>query len=347
MKRKNCRLKGWSVIVLCLAACCLLCVPAFAEEYTVEEDGSKWYADGHIEWADGTVTQQVDHDAGQKYEDEGTGTGTSRTNSDGSITIDTGESDPIPGAKRNEDGSIEIESGQGGVDIQDSPTRAPIEGEQWQALLNSVAVRNGAETPTVWIDPASGKIYPVTVTYMGIGRSRVTLNGTEMLVNTVDLKWETTAPEDKVLAAVKAPRVGYAWMRKQPSSKITNPKILQIRTDAVMRVIGTGSNWTFVDYEGMRAYVQTEALEFFANDHTDFDAGYLSSKGKITGKDTVHARSRDKGCRDLGEYKIGTPITVFDIIDEWAEVDICGWHGRVLSKYVTLEKELITADSSR
>ena len=35
----------------------------------------------------------------------------------------------------------------------------------------------------------------------------------------------------------------------------------------------------------------------------------------------------------------GAPITVFDIIDEWAEVDICGWHGMILSKYVTVVEE--------
>ena len=341
MKRRNQSLMGLLLTAL------LLCLCAFAAaEYTVEEDGSKWYADGHIEWPDGTVTNQVDHDAGQKYDDDDGGGSAGVKNDDGSMTIITGDDDPLPDAKRNEDGSIEIESGQGGVDIQDSPTRAPLEGDEWQALLGSVAVRNGSETPTVWVEPVNGKIYAVSVIYMGIGRSRISLNGKEMLVNTVDLKWETTAPEDRVLATVKAPRVGYAWLRKQPSTRITNPKIQQVRTDAVMRVLAAGDNWTFVDYDGTRAYVQTESLEFFANDHTDFEAGYVSSKGKITGRDTVHARSRDKGCRDLGEYKLGTPITVFDIVDEWAEVDICGWHGRILSKFVTLESELRTADSA-
>ena len=67
--------------------------------------------------------------------------------------------------------------------------------------------------------------------------------------------------------------------------------------------------------------------------------GVVSVKGRTKGNDSVHARSRDRGRRDLGEYKLGTPITVFDIIDEWAEVDICGWHGMILSKYVTIINE--------
>ena len=35
---------------------------------------------------------------------------------------------------------------------------------------------------------------------------------------------------------------------------------------------------------------------------------------------------------------------VFDIVDEWAEVDICGWHCLMLSKFLTVEKESASAD---
>jgi hypothetical protein len=252
----------------------------------------------------------------------------------------------------NPDGSITIipdddEENPGGETVElppPDPTRPPVEGEDWADALEGVANLNGAETPTYWTDPVTGETVPVTVVYMGIGRSMVILNEEKTLVNTVDLKWQTEAPEDRVLAVVDAPRVGYAWLRKQPNNKITNLKIMQVRTDSVVRVISSGDNWTMVDYNGMRAYVKTSALEFFNNDHTEFDSGVVSVKGRITGKDTVHVRSRDDGCRDLGEYKIGTPVTVFDIIDEWAEVDIGGWHCRILAKYVTLERELASAD---
>ena len=253
-------------------------------------------------------------------------------NSDGSITVGTSDTDS---AGQNPDGSIEIESGTGGVDIPEA-TRAPLEGEEWQAVLDSVAARNGTETPTVWTDPATGKTQPVEVVYMGIVRSMIRLNGQEKLVNTVYMSWKTDAPEDKVLAVVDTPKGGYAWLRREPGNKITNPKIQQVRTDSVLRVISTGKNWTLVDYHGMRAYIQSSSLEFFRNDHTDFDPGLIAVKGKTQGKDTVHVRSRDRGCRDLGEYRLGTPITVFDIVDNWAEIDICGWHCRVLAKHVVL-----------
>ena len=264
---------------------------------------------------------------------------------EGLVVQDTsGIRDDITDATYDADGGLIVESGQYGIDIETQPTRAPLEGDEWQAALDSVAARNGAETPTYWTDPATGASTAVEVKYMGVGRSMVVLNGQNTLVNTVELRWETEAPEDQVLAMVDAPRIGYAWLRKAPGNNVKNLKICQVRTNTVLRVIRVGDSWTLVDYDGTRGYVQTGALEFFCNDHTDFDAGYISVKGRLTGKDMIHVRSTDKGCRDLGEYKVGTPITVFDIIDDWAEVDVAGWHCRILAKYVTLEKELASAD---
>ena len=112
----------------------------------------------------------------------------------------------------------------------------------------------------------------------------------------------------------------------------------------MVRVISSGDRWTLVDHEGMRGYVQTSSLEFFLNDHVEFQAGMISVKGRTKGRDTVNIRSRDDKCRVLQDYTLGTPLTVFDMVDDWAEVDVCGWHCRINSKYVTLEKETASAD---
>ncbi len=330
MKRKNQILEKLFLLALCVCFCLLLYTAALASGVEKDEDGGIW------DYDKGTYTDPTGkvHEITPGGVQEDNPASSTVNNQDGSMTVVTGDKDPV----QNPNGGMEVESGQ----IQSGEpeaTRAPLTGEEWTALLAGVAAKNGTETPTVWTDPSTGEAHSVQVKYMGVGRSMVVVNGQNTLVNTVDLKWETTAPEDKVLAAVSAPKLGYAWLRKDASSSMKNPKIQQIRTDTVLRVIGTGKNWTLVDCGGLRGYVLTSALEFFRNDHTDFDPGVVSVKGRTKGNDTVHARSRDRGRRDLGEYKIGTPITVFDIIDEWAEVDICGWHGMILSKYVTVLDE--------
>ncbi len=331
-------------VLLCTVLCLFLCAFAFAEGYTVEEDGSKWYDDGHIEWADGTVTQAVNHDQGQTYDsDSGSGSISSGSgtvkNEDGSMTVITGEEDPMAGAKKNADGSIEVESGTGGVDIEVEPTRAPLEGEEWQAALDSVAARNGKDTPTVWIDPADGTPVSVEVIYMGIGRSMILVDGQKKLVNTSELKWETEAPEDKVLAVVRS---RYVWMYKSPSKKITVLKFKQIYRDSVVRVLATGKNWTFVDHEGDRAYVVTSGLEFYANDHTDTELGYLSLNGKIKGKGKIQVRDFEtRGI--IRDYQPGTPVTVFDFLEDYAEIDVGGYHCVVNLNCLTLERSLVSA----
>lgn len=340
-KRAGRRIALTAVLSLCLCLC--LCFCAFAD-YITEEDGSRWYDDGHIEWPDGSVTWQVDHDQGQTHgDDDGSSGSGSSSGSDDPMIVDTGDTDPLAGIPQNEDGSITVESGQLGIDIEDSATRAPLTAEEWeQRLLNAEAI-NGSVTPTVYIDPETGYAYEVEVIYMGIGRSMVSINGTEMLVNTVNLKWATEAPEDEVLAVIDTPGNGYAAMYAGKTKKST--LIKQCRLDQVVRVISTGKSWTLIDHDGTRGYVRTSSLEFYANDHVDFQAALLSVKGKTQGRDTVHVRSSDHTHRYLdsasqpGEYKLGTPLTVFDIVDEWAEVDIAGWHCCVNSKYVTLIAE--------
>ena len=334
MRKRNIRM------LLCVLLGLLFCASVLAEgNYTVEEDGSKWYDDGTIVWPDGTVTTQVDHDQGQKYDDDDGDSYTSAE--DGAMVVDTGEADPVAGAKKNQDGSIEIESGTGGVDIEDSPTRAPLEGAEWDAALAGVAARNGTDTPTVWRDPATGEISNVQVVYMGIGRSMITLNGEKKLVNTVDLKWETEAPEDRVLAVVTS---RYVWMRKKPGTAITNLKFDKIFRDTVVRVISYGKNWTLVDYNGMRGYVSSGALEFFCNDHTEFDPAYVSVKGKIKGKEPVQLRARvNYGILET-QANMGTQITVFDVIEGFAEIDVEGKHCMINEKYVTFEKDLAAAE---
>ena len=85
-------------MLLCVLLGLLFCASVLAEgNYTVEEDGAKWYDDCTIVWPDGTVATQVDHDQGQKYDDDD---GDSYTaTEDGAMVVDTGEADPVAGRR--------------------------------------------------------------------------------------------------------------------------------------------------------------------------------------------------------------------------------------------------------
>ena len=328
--------------LLVLCALLMFCVAALASGVETDEDGGIWnYDAGTYTDPEGNVYPITPEGVSENdTNNTNTNTNTQVPQTDGGMIIITPDEDPV---QQNPDGSITVESGQ----IQgpsDDTTRAPIEGDEWNALLAGVAARNGGETPTAWTDPATGVSTIVEVVYMGVGRSMVVMNGQKTLVNTVDLKWQTEAPEEKVLAMVDAPRNGYTWLRRDPNTRITNPKIAQIRTNTVLRVISAGKNWTKVDYDGLRGYVRSSSLEFFYNDHTDFVTGYLSVKGKTEGRDTVKIRSMDMSGKILKECKVGTPVTVFDVIEGWVEIDGEGFHGMIQSKYVTMENGIASTD---
>ena len=319
-------------LLLCVALCLCVFLSAAASGIETDEDGGTWDYGRGI-YTDPTGQQhQISNDG-----DSGSGSSTN-TNNGNAMIIDTGEADPMAGAKKNSDGSIEVESGTGGVDIEIEPTRAPLEGEDWQAALDSVAARNGKDTPTVWTDPATGVTVQVDVVYMGIGRSMIIVDGEKKLVNTVDLKWETEAPENKVLAVVRS---RYVWLHKAPSNDKTVLKFKQVYRDSVVRVLATGKNWTFVDHEGDRAYVVTSGLDFYTNDHTEFEGGYLSLNGKIKGKGRIQVRDMDTGSI-LEGFQPGTPVTVFDILEDYdyAEIDVAGLHCVVKLNCLTLESSL-------
>ena len=90
-----------------------------------------------------------------------------------------------------------------------------------------------------------------------------------------------------------------------------------------------------------------ENLEFFTNDHTDIEGGYLSLNGRINGKGIVQVRDPET-MKILGQFKPGTPVTVFDILDDfgYAEIDIEGWHCVVMLECLTLDRDLVSASDS-
>ena len=340
MKDHRCR--SMRIALVCVLLCLCVCALADVER---DEDGGTWDWDSGIYTAPDGSTYSITNDGDDGLSGgSSSGGSSSGSSSGGAMVIDTGEADPLAGMQKNEDGSITIESGQGGVDIEIEPTRAPLTAEEWEDLLNRSDARNGSYTATFYTDPVSGAVSEVQVVYMGIGRSMIMLNGQQTLVSTVNLNWATEAPEDKVLAVINTPKNGYAWLRMKPNTKITTAKIEQCRLDKVVRVISTGKRWTFIDYDGRRGYVQTSSLEFFANDHTDFQAGLISVKGKTSGRETCNIRSRDDKHRVLADYPQGTPVTVFDVIEDFAQIDVCGWHCTINTKYLTLEKETASAD---
>ena len=75
-------------------------------------------------------------------------------------------------------------------------------------------------------------------------------------------------------------------------------------------MLDTDKNWTFVDYNGVRGYIQTASLEFYQNEEREYRSGYVATKsGHTYGDSTVHVRNNPKE-KQMEEYRLCTHITI-------------------------------------
>ena len=310
-------MKRTGILVFVLALC--LGVSALASggvEY--DDDGGVWdYNKGTYTTKEGQTVSIIDEDAATK----------TVRNADGSMTIITNEKDII----QNPDGSIVLESGQV-MTVKTEADRAAEHEKGWAAGMAKAAAVNGAYTPTFYTD-AEGNELEVPVAYMGLGRSMITLNGEKVLVDTSSLRWETEAPENKVIAVVK--QNGYAKLHSKKDSK--SLVMDKVPTGQILRVINTGKRWTFVDYKGLRGYVATNYLTFYANEKKEYQSGVIATRaGKTKGTITVHVRNKPNG-KQQEEYTIGTPVTVLAIDGDWAQVEVEGHSCYLKKEFIVFE----------
>lgn len=310
-------MKRTGILVFILAVC--LGVSALASsgvEY--DEDGGVWdYNKGTYTTKDGQTVSIIDEDAATK----------TVRNSDGSMTIITNEKDII----QNPDGSIVLESGQV-MTVKTDEQRAAEHEQGWFSGMAKAASVNGSYTPTFYTD-AEGSEIEVPVAYIGLGRSMISLNGQNVLVDTTSLRWETEAPEDKVIAVVTQSGTVKLHSKKDSKSLVMD----KIPTGQILRVLATGKRWTFVDYKGIRGYVATNYLTFYANGKQEYQAGVIATRaGKTKGTVTVHVRNKPNG-KQQEEYKIGTPVTVLGIEGDWAQVEVEGHSCYLKKEFIVFE----------
>ena len=213
--------------------------------------------------------------------------------------------------------------------------------EEWEARWDKYTARNGETTGTVYMDE-NGAVSPAEIKHLGLGRSTILVSDQELLVPTSSLKWDTEAPEDMVLAVSSPEKQSYLTLRATKSKKAF--VMGHCDKSMVVRVIKTGPTWTFVDLEGVRAYVLTSGLTFYDNAPKNYAAGIITFRGKTKSKNTIHVRTAPRG-KQITDFPTGTPVTVFSEEDGWFEVDVAGMHCYIASEFVTLEEPLITAEA--
>ena len=333
------------IVLTVLMLCLCLCAGALADSnIEVDEDGGIWdYTNNTYTTPDGVTVSIVDHDNGGQAADTveeaqgvpaaSDGGNTVVQNDDGSISVVTDEEDIV----WNDDGSITLESGQ--IQILPQEEENAMTGDEAWALGMSIAAQvNGNYTRTVYVDD-NDNVTDVYVKYLGVAQSMILLNGQEQLVDTFSLVWETDAPSEKRIAVVTAKTYARLFAKSTKKSLIMD----KILPGTALRVLETGKNWTFVDYNGIRGYVQTPSLTFYRNEPRQFRTGYVATKsGHIYGDSMVHVRNSPNG-RQQEEYRVGTPIAILEDDGKWCRIDVNGHFCYIQKDFVMYEEEVMAA----
>lgn len=340
-------------ILSAAAALALVCLCASAAAYSKNGQGLYVDASGQViaDLWDDAAGLYIVNGVGYPIENSDSGASSSSSqpssgSSSGAITVNSsdGATDPTAGLQKNPDGSVTVQSGQ--VSAPDEEESSPhLTQEEWAARWAKYAAKNGVTTGTVFMD-GLGNVLPAEILELGLARSTILVEGKTMTVPTVALKWDTEAPEDKVLAVATPSKQTYLTLRAKKSQK--SFVMGHCEKCRVVRVISTGKTWTFVDDGGVRAYVLTSGLTFYANEPRNWVNAIITVKGKTPRGNYVHFRCSpsSKAKQSAKEYPVGTSIAVFSQEGEWSEIEVDGYHCWMLSKFVTLTEPLITADAA-
>ena len=317
LEKEKQSMKRWTGILVSILAVCLS-LSALASGVEYDSDGGVWdYNKGTYTTSDGKTVSIIDEDASTK----------TVRNADGSVTIITNEKDII----QNPDGSITLQNGQV-MTVQTPEDRAAEHEKGWTAGMAKAAAVNGTYTPTFYTD-MEGNETEVPVSYIGTGRSMITLEGQKVLVDTSSLRWETEAPADKVIAVVNKSTYAKLHSKKDSKSLVMD----KVPYGQILRVVNTGKHWTFVDYKGIRGYIATSYLTFYANEKPEYQTGVIATRaGKTKGTITVHVRNKPNG-KQQEEYTIGTPITILGIEGDWAKIEVEGHSCYIKKEFIVFD----------
>lgn len=198
-----------------------------------------------------------------------------------------------------------------------------------------------AGTMTLTLTDEDGTEQAVTLLTLGTAVSEIQVGGEKMTVPTASLRWGSTAPEDKQLAVITAPKSGEAALRAKASSR---GQVLQkCQTNRIVLVLSVGKSYTRVYCDGLVGYIRNSSLTFLPvggvkEGESAPIPGWISFRGRLNSKNTVNIRQSGKnGSRILTDFIAGTPVMVFSQSGRWAEIDVGGYRANILNEYLTLD----------
>ena len=262
--------------------------------------------------------------------------------------------DTFPDAENTDAQAADTENaGTSETDSSDAQNQAPASTPAPETSSKSSTTKKSSSKATPTPTPAprdtvtpdgllyymddSGHMFQAELKNLGVARSLVTISGHEVTVDTRNLTWGTNAGENERLAVVNAPKAGSASLRK--TSKKSSAVLKKITTGTVMRVFDIGETMTGVYVNGLTGYMLNSSITLMGTPDS-VTTGRLSYKGSFTNTHRInfYSQARESSKKIKGVHA-GDEVVIFSDTGTWTELDLDGFHGYILSKFVTPDEE--------
>lgn len=172
----------------------------------------------------------------------------------------------------------------------------------------------------------------VVVSQLGLGWCLIKEKNEKLYVRTSDIAFSGLTYDNQI-AIVHLKNSSQLPLHKEASAKSKSLKKIPNGTYVV--VLEKGTDFSLVVVGGKEGYLQNDYLSFREAWQGEVTYGVLQDPDKPTRKTTVNMRSANaENGKKIKALKTGTAITVLNISGDWAEIELNGMHGYVMSKFV-------------
>ena len=221
-----------------------------------------------------------------------------------------------------------------------APIYPPLAPKHEKGKLNAVVVNENGTALFSSMDAAGTEAKTLeygdelVVSQLGLGWCMIKEKNEKLYVRTMDIAFSDVA-YDSQLAIVHLKNSSQLPLHKEASAKSKTLKKIPNGTYVV--VLEKGTDFSLVVTGGKEGYLQNDYLSFRAAWVGDVAKGVLQDPDKPTRKTTVNMRSANtENGKKIKAIKTGTEVTVLNISGAWAEIELNGMHGYVMSKFVHL-----------
>ena len=176
----------------------------------------------------------------------------------------------------------------------------------------------------------------VTVEELGTIHTQIKVKDELITVLTHELDFADIDETQLQLGYIIAPKTGRAAMRDKAAKGETIIRYCDAGDMAI--ILEIGEDYTHILYKGTEGYVLSDTVQPIEIPEENGEYAQLSKEGRTDTGAIINIRNLpDRNSCKIVEWRTGTELTVWDLVDGWYEIEAHGMRGFVMEEFVTID----------